>query len=541
MSPGVVAVVAIAATLCLSHAGNGVAAAPTPTETTLRGASVSSPDYLDPQLSYTSEGWTAMYDTYIPLLTYRHAAGKAGSEVIPGLARSLPKTTDGGKTYTLFLREGLRYSTGQEVKASDFETTIERLLMLDSGGVPFYIDIVGAKRFRRTGRGGIPGIVANDATGKIVIHLLEPRSTFTQELALPFAALVPPNTPDKDESFSPPLATGPYVITNSEPGRGWSYERNPEWGPNNAQLMPDLPDGNVDKIQIAVIPNGSAQVDKVQQGKLDFMLGPPPVGRLAEVKRRYQGTQFRVEPTLSFFYFWMNTRRPPFNDLRVRRAVNYALDPRALWRIYGGQITPSQQILPPGMPGYRKFELYPYNLVKARRLIAAANPSDREITVWADTETPNEEATVYYAQVLRSLGFKVHLKLVSSFEYFSFIGNPSTPNLDTGWSDWFQDYPHPNDFFEPLFSGASILPTYNPNFPLIDVPTLNQEIARLDRRRGPIPELRYAALDRSFMKLAPVAPYGSISLSTFVSKAIDLEKVVWSPTFGADLASFQFK
>ncbi len=75
---------------------------------TLLGTYASFPDYLDPQLSYTAEGWTAMYDTYIPLLTYRHASGAAGSEVIPGLAKSLPKITNGGKTYTLFLRKGLK-------------------------------------------------------------------------------------------------------------------------------------------------------------------------------------------------------------------------------------------------------------------------------------------------------------------------------------------------------------------------------------------------------------------------------------------------
>ena len=115
------------------------------------------PDYLDPALSYTAEGWTAMYDTYIPLLTYAHASGKAGSEVIPGLAKSLPKITDGGKTYTLFLRKGLKYSDGSPVKASDFTFAVERMFKLNSGGSPFYTDIVGAEKFAETKKGGIPG------------------------------------------------------------------------------------------------------------------------------------------------------------------------------------------------------------------------------------------------------------------------------------------------------------------------------------------------------------------------------------------------
>ncbi|HEV7563304.1 MAG TPA: ABC transporter substrate-binding protein, partial [Solirubrobacterales bacterium] len=97
---------------------------------TLRVTYASFPDYLDPALSYDTESYTAMYNTYIPLLTYAHADGEAGSRVIPGLARALPKVTDGGRTYTLFLRQGLRYSDGTPVRASDFTHSVERMLKL---------------------------------------------------------------------------------------------------------------------------------------------------------------------------------------------------------------------------------------------------------------------------------------------------------------------------------------------------------------------------------------------------------------------------
>ena len=123
---------------------------------TLTGSYSSAPDYLDPAISYTAEGWTAMYDTYIPLLTYRHASGKAGSEVIPGLAKSLPKISNGGKTYTLFLRPGLKYSDGTPVKASDFTFAVERMFKLNSPGVSFYSTIVGAEKFAETKQGGDP-------------------------------------------------------------------------------------------------------------------------------------------------------------------------------------------------------------------------------------------------------------------------------------------------------------------------------------------------------------------------------------------------
>jgi peptide/nickel transport system substrate-binding protein len=500
------------------------------------------PDYLDPALSYTLEGWTAMYNTYIPLLTYAHAEGAAGSKVIPGLAKSLPKISDGGKTYTLFLRKGLKYSDGTPVKASDFAFTVERLFKINSGGSPFYTDIVGAEQFQKTKTGGIPGIKTNDRSGEIVIHLVKPRGTFTNELGLMFVAPVPPNTPDENQTASPPPATGPYVITKSEPGRGWDYARNPVWASNNSKLMPELPSGHMDKIEITVLRNNSTQINDVEQGKFDWMQNLPGADRFADVKSKYEGTQFRVDPTISTYYFWMNTTKPPFNDLKVRQAVNYAIDPEALERISAGSIVANQQILPEGMPGHKKLVLYPHNMAKAQAMIKEANPSDREITVWTDNESPNNEAGEYYADVLQKLGFNTKLKIINADNYFAVIGNQSTPDLDTGWSDWIADYPHPNDFFQPLLAGESILPVNNGNLAEINIPAFNRKIAEYGQEPlGPKQESGYAALDKGFMEQAPWAPYGSLTNTTFVSSTIDLENVIYNPTFGQDLTSFQFK
>lgn len=508
----------------------------------LRATFRSFPDYMDPALSYTAEGWVAMWNSYIPLLTYKHAEGLAGSEVIPGLAKSLPKVTNHGKTYTLFLRHGLRYSDGERVRASDFEYAVERTFRLNSGGSPFYTDIVGAKRFWKKRRGRISGIVTNDSTGKIVIHLRRPSGIFSNELALMLVAPVPQSTPLRDQSAHPPPATGPYVITNSRPGIGWTYARNPEWKRRNGKLMPQLPAGHVGQIEVKVVRDEEAQAIDVEQGKFDWMQNPPSAARWARLLDKYEGTQFKVDPTISTYYFWMNMRKPPFSDLKVRQAVNYAIDADALQSVYAGQIAPTHQILPPDMPGYQQYNLYPHDMEKARQLIREAQPTDRKITVWTDSEAPNKEAGEYYRSVLRELGFDARLKIVNADFYFTVIGDTSTPNLDTGWSNWFEDYPHPSDWFLPLLAGSSILPTYNGNFSQVDIPPLNAEIARLQRSPlGPGQEVRYAALDRNYMDQAPWVPYGTRLLSTFVSNRIDLGKVIWNPTFGADLTSFQFK
>ena len=509
---------------------------------TLTGTFAGFPDYLDPALSYTQEGWTSMYNTYIPLLTYKHADGAEGSQVIPGLAKEMPKISDGEKTYTLFLRPGLKYSDGTPVKASDFTYAVERLFKSNSGGSPFYTGIVGAEKFAETKQGGIPGIETNDKTGEIVIHLTKPRGTFTNELGLMFVAPVPPGTPSSDQSTTPIPGTGPYMITTASRSKGWSYARNPYWEKDNSKAMPDLPSGHMDKIDIKIIRNASTQVNETEQGKFDWMQTQPPPDRYPELKAKFEGTQFRVENTISTYYFWMNVNKPPFDDLKVREAVNYAVDPKALERIYVGSLVGTQQILPPGMPGYEKFELFPHDLAKAKALIKEANPADMNVTVWGDNEAENEAAVVYYNDVLGQLGFKTKLKIINADNYFTLIGNQSTPELDTGWTDWFQDYPHPNDFFQPLLSGESIQPTNNTNLSEIDDPKLNQKIAEL----GEVPldpevEAEYAELDKKYMEQAPWAPYGNRTVSTFVSSAVDLDKVIFNLTFGQDLTSFQFK
>ena len=535
------ATVAVSALAAIGLLGCGGSAGGTAEGKTLRASFGSFPDYLDPALSLSIEGWTAMQNTYIPLLTYAHANGTAGTRLIPGLARGLPKISDGGRTYTLFLRPHLHYSDGTRVRASDFRFAIERLFRTNSAGSSLYTTIVGAERFAERKEGGIPGIRTDDRTGRILIRLVEPSGVFSYLLGLLYAAPVPPDTPDEDQSASPPAATGPYVITELRPGRGWEYGRNPAWV-RNSKAMPRLPGGHMDTIKIDVVSNPSTQVNDVERGRSDWMDNPPPPDRYADVEREYEGTQFRAEPTISVFYFWMNTQEPPFDDLRVRRAVNYAIDPAALERIYAGTLKRTQQVLAPQLPGYRKFELYPHDPARAKRLIARADPADRDITVWTDSAAPNEEAGEYYEQVLEELGFHAKLKAVSPANYFVLIGNAETPDLDTGWASWLLDYPHPNDYFQPQLSGESIRGVGNTNWARFDDRAVNAKIRELARvQLGPRQAAGYASLDRSVMKKAPWAPFGTLTLTTFVSDAIDLEKVVVSPIFGQDLTSFQFK
>ena len=142
-------------------------------------------DYLDPGLSDTTEGWGVMWNVYLPLLGYQHVSGPEGAKLVPYLATHLPHISRDKRTYRLTLRKGLRYSDGTRVKATDFKKTIERDFLLDSAGAGFFRNIKGAKAFARRQKGRIRGIVADDPTRTIIIHLVAPQADFANVLVSP--------------------------------------------------------------------------------------------------------------------------------------------------------------------------------------------------------------------------------------------------------------------------------------------------------------------------------------------------------------------
>ncbi len=531
--PGILAAALVAAALAFAIPGQAAAAGPR----TLTGAIVFRP-YVDPQVAWSNYSLDVIYDTYIPLLTYRHAGGRAGSDVIPGLARGLPRISDGGRTYTLILRQGLRYSNGEPVRASDFKFAVERLFRISPYGPAFFFeDIVGARRFEVTApRGGISGITTDDGTGKIVIHLGRPQRSFAAKLAMNWTAPVPPDTPERNLSNDPPPATGPYVITHSSPS-GLTYARNPEWR-RDGRLMPQIPGGHVGAIRIKVIRSVKKQVREVEQGKLDWAAEEMAPSELLALRHRFP-SRVRLEPTLSTEYFWLNTRKAPFDDVRVRRAINYAVDRKVFSRLSAGQLSPSSEMLPPDLPGYGKYSLYRYDPAEARRLILAAEPSVRDVTVWTYHSDTGEQIqnAAYLVTVLDELGFHAHLRTLGIERYFDKIENPRQPHLDAGVSSYYVNYADPDDFFRETI-GSRVTPYFNENSAQFFESSLNKRIERL-QTEATIPAGGYAALDRSFMEQAPWVPIGNTRVPLFVSKRIDLGKVISNPNFGVDLTSLR--
>jgi peptide/nickel transport system substrate-binding protein len=332
------------------------------------------------------------------------------------------------------------------------------------------------------------------------------------------------------------------MITKVEAPQTLTLERNPNFKTVKDAGASEVADAGVDKITVTQNKSNSAQVTGVEQNTIDFMVDPPDADRLAEVKAKF-GDRFRMEDSINTYYFWMNTQTAPFNDIKVRQAVNYAIDPEALNRVFGGRLHPTQQILPPGMPGYEEFKLYPGpDLPKAKALLAEANPTDKDITVWTDDEPDRKRLAEYYHDVLTQLGFNATLKVIAGDVYFTTIGNMSTPDLDTGFSDWFQDFPHPDDFFRPLLNGASILPTNGNNYSKVNIPALDAKMNELRKQQlTDDVKKQYAELDKAYMEQAVWAPYGNEEFTTFLSERMDFDKSYHHLLFNQDYSSFALK
>jgi peptide/nickel transport system substrate-binding protein len=526
-----------------SSSSSGSTSGSTPTVTNLMGTA---PDFIDPALGYTTQSAEATWISYTPLLTYAHANGQPGTQVIPGVAESLPKISADGKTYTFTLRKGLVYSNGAAVKAGDFAYTIQRSIKLNWGGKSFFTEnIAGAEAFDKGTAKTISGIKTDEATGQITIELVAPYGAFPNVLAFPSAGLVPTGTPMKNLSNNPPPGVGPYMITNVVPNQSFSVVKNPNW---SKEAIPGIPSGHVN-IDVKIVSNTQAEAQQVLNNSADVFdwADTLPASLLPQIASKASERYAKV-PTVSTWYFFMNTKTKPFNNQQVREAVIYALDRNALSRLDSGFQTPACFFLPAGMVGHPKGPCpqgdpaAPPNLAKAKQLIQAAGFAGFPVTVWGQGRAPRREYIDYYASVLNSIGLKATEKILADATYFPTIGNLKV-NPQTGFADWNQDFPNPSDFYL-LMNAKAIQPTNNQNFSQVNDPHIQSELAVLNK--VPTTKLqsvakRWEELDEYTAKKAYVAVFGYESKPKFFSNRLNFGAAIFQLVYGNDWTSFELK
>jgi peptide/nickel transport system substrate-binding protein len=484
------------------------------------------PDNADPVMYQTLQAYQMFQLGYTALITYAHEPGDAGGRLVPGLAEEVPEPTNGGKTYVFQLRDGLKYSDGSPVKASDFENTMKRMLLLGSPWTSFFAPIIaGTEEFLKDPSmdGDISGIETNDKTGEITVNLSEPDTKILYALGETYAAPTPAAESPGKSLKQPPPGVGPYVIDITDFNREFILTKN-----ENFPDLPDVPAAKFDKITGVVSDNVTKLTQDVIDGKLDFMTEDPTGDQLPEVRTKYADRFSEDTNPPNVYYNFLNVTLPPFDKQEAREAFNYATDSRALIRIFGGRLAPGCNFLPPeGVVGYEENDCKygdpdgPPDIEKAKELVKQSGYEGEHVTFWTNNKDPRPAIADYFVDVLNQIGFDADSKVLDQQVYFSKIGTKAL-QAQTGFTDWFMDYPHPGDFLETLLSSRALDTEVTFNQGFVSDPVFDK---KLDELRPEDPENvadQWHALDDYVInQKAYVVPYGTEESTSFFSERMD--------------------
>jgi peptide/nickel transport system substrate-binding protein len=423
----------------------------------------------DPAQNYTLQEWQLLIDTHDGLVQFQRVGGTAGTKIVPDLATSIPQPTDGGKTYVFHIRKGIKFSNGQTMKPSDFVTTFERQFTVP-GPTSFYSGIVGASKCSTKGCDLSQGVVANDSASTLTIHLTAADPEFIDKLALPFAYVVPASTSKKLTGNNVPPGTGPYMWQSYNPNSQAVLVRNPYFHVWNAAAQPTgYPNKIVEKYGQTI----SDEVTAVENNQADEVFDGDviPSDRLNELNSAKYASRVHVNPLTADWYFALNTKQPPFNNLKARQAINYAADRNAYVKIGGGPslAVPTCQILPPNFPGYKPYCPYTSgsgttkwagpDIAKAKQLVKESGTAGMKVVVNSGSDDTSKALGQQMVADMNKIGYKASLQLLSDSIQYPFVQNSNNSSKwNVAWSAWYQDYPAPSDFLNVLLGCGSIHP-----------------------------------------------------------------------------------
>jgi peptide/nickel transport system substrate-binding protein len=427
---------------------------------TLRMLSLYKPATLDSAVAYDYFTATPLHVLGDGLLAFE-PLGLTNARLVPDLAEAVPVATDDGRTYTFELRPGIRYSTGEVVVPADFRRALERGFRLD----PFnhgdiYGGLVGGEACANMPRRCdlSKGIVTDDASGTITFNLVAPDPDFLNKLTMPFAYPVPPSAPDEEQAEAGIPGTGPYMPAAPMTRHGLVLVRNPYfqvWSPATR------PDGNVDRIEWTFRVEPQAQVEAVIAGDTDVAFDADTSDRLDDILVRFPA-QVHTSAKAATYFLELEIEEPPFDDIRVRRALNYAVDRDRVVEIFGGAALPTCQQLPPNFPGYEPYCPYTSDparggegswtapdLEEAERLIRRSGTEGMRVTFeytplyW---DPDGGELGDYMVELLNGLGYHASVKPLPPAVFY----DPGT-ELQMPLVGWTLDYPAASNFLANRF------------------------------------------------------------------------------------------
>jgi peptide/nickel transport system substrate-binding protein len=503
-------------------------------------------DYIDPGAGYYQPTYIVDFATQRTIVGW--PPDKTGKPA-PDLADGEPQISDDFKTITFKIKQGVKFSppVNREITSADFKYAIERGLLpgVATGYIrPYLEDLLGfdAAEAKAAKNGtiapNIPGITTPDDR-TLVLKLDKPTAAVAEQaLSLPIGAPVPEEYAKEFDADSPStysehvVGTGPYMIENDDQGNVTGYSpgkeiilvRNPNWDPST-----DYRPAYLDRIEYKEgFTDVNSAVRKILTGdsQVNGDILPEPAGlKLAATK---YPDQLTLTGGSGNRYISLNTSIPPFNDINVRKAVIASADRESLRLARGGELAGAiaTHFIPADFPGFEEA-----GGEKGPNLDFIANPKgdpqlaaeymrkagfksgkyegDKPILIFGENAGVDKQVSEVVRDIFTKLGFKVTLREVSGDTvYTKFCNVPKTNYNVCATTGWIKDFNDPQSILDVPFNGASIVPTNNSNWPLLDVPAINKGLDKAKLVSDPQERLKaWGQLDDQIMAQAPAIPY----------------------------------
>ena len=444
---------------------------------------------LDPAIGYDWQNWSIIKSLFDGLMDYKPGT----TELMPDLAENYEISND-GKTFTFKLRKGAKFHNGREVTADDVKYSIERVLdpATQSPGAGFF--------------GSIASITVVDPQ-TIKFDLSRPDATFLHVMAINFAHVVPKEAVEEfgADFGHNPVGSGAFKLKEWSLGQRLVIERNADYW---KEATP-----NFDSVTFEFGQEPTVALLRLQKGEVDVLGDGIPPAQFLEVKDdpQYEG-QIVEGGQLHTGYVTMNVNTKPFDDVRVRQAVNMAINKDRIVQIINNRAVPANQPLPPSMPGYIKdFAGYAYDPEAAKKLLADAGLADGFSTeLYVYNTDPNPRIAQAIQQDLAVIGIKAELKSLAQAAVIAAGGDGSAPMIWSGGMGWIADFPDPSNFYGPILGcGGAVQGGWNWSW------YCNEELDKLAAEADSITdagraEERYKLWGEIYAKVMEDAPWAPI-------------------------------
>ncbi|MEP2641973.1 ABC transporter substrate-binding protein [Roseobacter sp.] len=398
---------------------------------------------LDPAIGYDWQNWSMIKSIFDGLMDYEPGT----TTLRAGLADSYA-VSDDGMVFTFTLRSGVTFHNGREMTAEDVKYSLDRVTnpTTQSPGAGFFGAIMGYDDIAAGTTDSLSGVKVLDAS-TVEITLTRPDATFLHVMALNFASIVPKEAVDAagDDFGKHPVGTGAFKLAEWTLGQRLVLEKNATYWRDGVPYL--------DAVTFEVGQEPVVALLRLQNGEVDVPGDGIPPAKFQEVMADPEQAARVVEGgQLHTGYITLNVNTPPMDDVRVRQAINMAINKERIVQIINGRAVPATQPLPPTMPGYTDgYDGYAFDADAAKALLAeAGHPDGFETELFVMNTDPNPRIAQAIQRDLDSIGVKAAIKSLAQANVIEAGGAGTAPMIWSGGMAWIADFPDPSNFYGPI-------------------------------------------------------------------------------------------